>query len=132
MKRRATISVCSLLAVLLGCDASETESYRFASVPAGRGGAADACVVCHSVEKGGSLRSAPPLWGIVGAEKARFEWFGYSSALAHAEGHWSEADLDAYLSDPDAFLPGTSKTLIGIPDEEERAEIITFLASLSE
>ena len=78
----------------------------------------------------GPVTAENSLRGIVGAEKARFEWFGYSQALARAGGTWSEADLDAYLTDPDAFLPGTSKTLIGIPDEAERAEVIAFLSSL--
>jgi cytochrome c len=89
-------------------------------------------VVCHSVEANGPLRSAPPLWGIVGADKARFEWYGYSQALAVADGVWTEAELDEYLTDPDAFLPGTAKTLIGIPDEQQRADVIAYLASLNE
>lgn len=132
MRDRSAIGLAGLVAALLSCGGAETEGYRFAAEPAGRGGAADDCVVCHSVERGGSLRSGPPLWGVVGADKARFEWFGYSLALARAEGTWTEADLDAYLTDPDGFLPGTSKTLIGIPDAEERAEVIAFLASLNE
>ena len=89
-------------------------------------------MVCHSVVRGGTLRSAPPLWGIVGADKARFEWYGYSKALAEAGGTWTEAELDAYLTDPDAFLPGTSKTLIGIPDAQQRAQVIAYLASQRE
>ena len=132
MTRHIAISACILLATLTGCRQMETEGYRFAAEPVGRGGAADGCVVCHSVEKNGTLRSAPPLWGIVGAEKARFAWFGYSQALARADGVWNEAELDAYLSDPDAFLVGTSKTLIGIPDDQERAEVIAFLATLTD
>jgi cytochrome c len=131
MTRLIAIVACSLFA-LAGCAETDSDAYRYAAVPAGRGGVANECVVCHSIEKNGPLRSAPPLWGIVGAKKARFDWFGYSAALARAEGDWTEADLDAYLTDPDAFLPGTTKTLIGIPDDGERADLITFLASLNE
>jgi cytochrome c len=131
MMRRAAIVACSLLA-LTGCRETGSESYRYAAVPEGRGGVANECVVCHSIEKNGPLRSAPPLWGVVGSKKARFDWYGYSSALARAGGTWTEADLDAYLADPDAFLPGTAKTLIGIRDDDERAELVAFLASLNE
>jgi cytochrome c len=121
-----------LLAGVIGCGEPASEGDRYAAEPVGRGGPADECVVCHSLAKGGTLRSAPPLWGIVGAPKARFDWFGYSPALARAGGVWTEEELDAYLADPDAFLPGTKKSLIGIPDERERAEVIAFLASLAD
>jgi len=132
MKTSIAISACILLAALAGCAEAEPEGYRYAAQPAGRGGTADGCVVCHSIERSGTLRSAPPLWNIVGSEKARFGWFGYSQALASAEGTWTEAELSEYLADPDAFLPGTKKTLIGIPDEQERADLVAFLATLTE
>ncbi len=106
--------------------------YRFAAVPAGLDSPAAECVVCHSIEKGGPFRVAPNLWGIVGDKKARFAWYGYSQALATAGGDWTEQDLDAYLSDPDAYLPGTSKTLIGIEDAEERARLIGYLKTLQD
>ncbi len=75
---------------------------------------------------------APNLWGIVGNKKARFAWYGYSQALATADGNWTEEELDAYLSDPDDYLPGTSKTLIGISDAEERAKLIDYLKTLKD
>ena len=71
------------------------------------------CVVCHSIEAGGPLRVAPSLHGIVGAKKARAEWYGYSPALRQAGGAWTEADLDKYLTAPAKFLPGTTKTIVG-------------------
>jgi cytochrome c len=129
-----------LAASLVGCS-SESPSqssvtvegnYRFAAEPAGLDSPAAGCVVCHSIEKGGPLRVAPGLWGIVGDRKARFPWYGYSKALASAGGNWSEDDLDAYLTDPDGFLPGTSKTLIGIRDPGERAELIAYLETLKD
>ena len=132
MKTKLATSAWFLLIALVGCGEAGPEGYRYAAEPVGRGGPADECVVCHSVEKNGPLRSAPPLWGIVGAEKARFEWYGYSQALAQADGTWTETALDEYLADPDAFLPGTAKTLIGIPDEQERADVIAYLADRKE
>jgi len=100
---------------------------RFAAVPAGADGALKPCVVCHSVEAGGPLRVAPPLHGIVGAKKARAEWYGYSPALRRAGGTWTEADLDKFLTAPSKFMPGTTKTIIGIGDPKERADIIAAL-----
>lgn len=128
-----------IAASLVGCGESPSQTsvtlegdYRFATAPVGLDSPASECIVCHSIERGGSLRVAPGLWGIVGDRKARFPWYGYSKALATAGGDWTEDDLDAYLADPDGYLPGTSKTLIGISDPGERAELIAYLETLQD
>ncbi len=136
-KTRMAIALPMMLSLLWSCSTDtpsrsvRTEGqYRYAAQPRGHDGPASGCVVCHSLEKDGPLRVAPTLWGIVGADKARFKWYGYSTALAKAEGKWSEKDLDEYLTDPDKFLPGTKKTLIGIADAGQRTELIDFLKTL--
>ena len=137
---RNSLAWIVLAGTLTGCDhepASQTSvtvegDYRFPTEPAGLDSPAAGCVVCHSVMKDGPLRVAPNLWGIVGDKKARYGWYGYSPALANADGDWTEADLDAYLTNPDSFLPGTSKTLIGIRDSGERAELIAYLKTLQD
>lgn len=101
--------------------------YKFKAMPIGADGPLRACVVCHSVETGGPLRVGPPLHGIVGARKARTDWYGYSLALRKAEGNWTEADLDKFLTSPSKFVPGTSKTIVGISDAKQRADIIAAL-----
>lgn len=101
--------------------------YKFKAMPVGADGPLRECVVCHSVEAGGPLRVGPPLHGIVGAPKARTDWYGYSPALRKAGGSWTEADLDKFLTSPSKFLPGTSKTIIGISDAKERGDIIAAL-----
>ncbi len=105
----------------------EAGGYRYQARPVGADGPLKPCVVCHSIEKGGPLRVGPPLHGIVGARKARMGWYAYSAALRNAGGDWTEADLDKFLTAPSKFLPGTAKTLIGIPDPKERADIIAAL-----
>ena len=79
------------------------------------------------VTQGGGLRVGPPLYGIVGAPKARTAWYGYSLTLKTAGGVWSEEDLDAFLASPSKYLPGTTMTIVGIPDPKERADIIAAL-----
>lgn len=106
------------------------ETFAFAVDPAGRGGPANDCVVCHSVNKNGPLRSAPSLWGIVGAPKARADWFSYSMALRKKGGVWTEEDLEGYLANPSGFVPGTIKTLPPIKDPERRKQLINYLKTL--
>lgn len=117
---------------LMAGPASAEENHRYAIRPAGWDGPAGSCVVCHSLEKDGPLKVAPNLWGIVGAPKARAKGYGYSLALAQAGGVWTREDLDKYLTNPDALLPGTKKTIIGLPDPKERTEIIAYLATLKD
>lgn len=66
--------------------ASADQTYRYAAKPAGLDTPAGQCVVCHSIEKNGPMRSAPNLWGIVGAPKGRVKGYGYSRALLEAGG----------------------------------------------
>lgn len=112
-----------------GPDAQSAASggYRFEATPVGADGPLKPCVVCHSVEAGGPLRVAPPLYGIVGAPKARAKWYAYSAALRKAGGTWTEADLDKFLDSPSKFLPGTNKTIVGFHDAKQRADIIAAL-----
>jgi cytochrome c len=106
------------------------ETFTFAAAPGGQGGPANDCVVCHSIDKDGPMRSAPSLWGIVGAPKARSSWFAYSQPLRRKGGVWSEDEIDKYLTNPSAFVPGTYKTLSPIEDPARRKAVISFLGSL--
>ena len=36
--------------------------------------------------------------------------------------------LDAFLRSPEDFAPGTAMTFVGLPDPEERIEVIAYLA----
>lgn len=99
------------------------EPYRYAAAPARTGTAADSCLPCHSLDRDGPLRVAPPLWGIVDAPKARFAWYGYSPALRAKGGTWTVEELDRYLADPPRYAPGTKKTLTGLSPDERRAVI---------
>jgi len=104
----------------------------FPPQPWGLDTAAGRCVVCHSLEKGGDFRVAPNLWGIVGADKARYRsWYNYSPALIEMGGTWTDEDLDLYLEDAAAFAPGSTKS-IRVKDAAERKDIIEFLQTLQD
>ncbi len=92
---------------------------------------ARSCAVCHSFEEDGHRKTGPGLWDIVGAPTAREERFQYSDAMAQMDGHWDISTLDAYLRDPDTYLPGTTMNYIGLRDSEDRAALIAWLKTLS-
>jgi cytochrome c len=84
------------------------------------------CVACHTV-KPGQNRVGPTLHGIVGAKKAGVAGFNYSPALRAQKGVWSEAELDAYIANPRAKVPGTRMVYSGMADAAKRKRLIAWL-----
>jgi cytochrome c len=95
--------------------------------------AAKKCAACHNFEKGGPNKIGPNLWDIVGAKHAHKEDFKYSDAIkGMADKEWSYAELDAFLTAPKQYAPGTKMAFPGIKKPEERAAVIAYLRSLSD
>ncbi|MEE4210880.1 MAG: cytochrome c family protein [Parvularcula sp.] len=90
------------------------------------------CATCHERMEGAPHRVGPNLWGIVGAESGRHADFRYSRALASANIVWDEAALDAYLEDPQGFLPGNRMGYQGMEDPADRRDLIAYLKTLSD
>ena len=89
------------------------------------------CIGCHSLNPGWLHGIGPDLLGVVNSPVARFDNYQYSDAMADAGGRWSRERLDAFLSDPQAVVPGTTMVFEGIKDKSERQEIIKYLMQVS-
>ncbi len=104
-----------------------------ATADVGRGeNAAKKCAACHTFNKVGRPLVGPNLWGIVGRPKASEAGFNYSAALKAKGGNWTVQDLNQFLANPKAAVPGTNMTFAGVPRGGERADIIAYLNSLSD
>jgi cytochrome c len=90
------------------------------------------CVACHSFNEGGKAIIGPNLWGVVGAPHGHMEGFNYSAALKAKPGPWTFAELNEWLYKPAAYAPGTRMSFAGIKDDQERANVIAYLRSLSD
>lgn len=88
------------------------------------------CIGCHSLEPGRHL-AGPSLHELIGRPAGSIEDFNYSAALERADLVWNRTTLNAFLSGPDSFLPGTYMVLWGL-DEDSRQPIINYLESLTE
>ena len=91
---------------------------------------AQACEVCHAIAPGSAPRIGPSLRGIVGRPVAGVAGHGYSPAMRAAGGTWTVDRLDAFLTDPRRYLPGTSMAYAGLHDDADRAALIAYLETL--
>lgn len=89
------------------------------------------CYACHSVVPGEGGLTGPNLTGVVGrrmAADAEFEDYSPALRRAGAQGRvWSEEELQRFLTDPEAAMPGTTMGYVGMADAGDRAVLITWL-----
>ena len=90
------------------------------------------CTQCHTFEKGGSNRTGPNLWGIIGAKVAHLADFAYSSGFKEKGGTWDYENLNILLHKPRAFVSATKMSFVGLKNDQERADIIAYLNTLSD
>jgi len=90
------------------------------------------CGLCHTFKKGDPHKIGPNLWDIVGTDKARWENFSYSAALASVGGSWGYEELNSFVAKPGAYIPGTRMTFNGLKELEDRADLIAYLRTLSD
>ncbi|MCJ2122986.1 c-type cytochrome [Methylobacterium sp. J-077] len=108
----------------------EPIAVRLAGANAEKGEAGTkACHACHNFEKGGPNKVGPDLYGVVERPKGAHPGFEYSAALKGKGGAWTYDDLDAFLTSPKAYAPGTKMAFAGIASPQERANVIAYLRS---
>lgn len=94
------------------------------------------CQACHSGEKGGPNKVGPDLWDIVDRPVAHHEGFAYSSGMKEfakgGEEHWTYDNLNHFLTSPKNFVKGTAMGFAGLKKDDERANVIAYLRTLSD
>ncbi len=104
-----------------------------AADPAAGAKAVKKCTACHSLNQGGKHKLGPNLWDVIGRPVASAAGYKYSKAFKGKSGEtWSYDNLDAFLTKPKGWAPGTKMTFAGLKKPEQRADLIAHLRSLSD
>ena len=119
--------------VMNPCSAAVAAVLAFAAAPAQAADAVSgqvlfqACAACHT-EKPDAL--GPSLRGVYGRNSAAREDFRYSNPMKRANLVWDDANLRAYLNDPQAKVKGNRMPFGGVQDPSEIEDVIAYLKSL--
>ena len=86
------------------------------------------CVACHSID--GSASVGPTLKGIVGRQSASVPGFPYSPAMKRTHWVWTADELNKYIANPQATVPGNTMPYTGMTDATQRSALISYLETL--
>ncbi|MDH2327049.1 c-type cytochrome [Cereibacter sp. SYSU M97828] len=93
------------------------------------------CAACHALVPGPPLRAGPHLDGVVGRAIGSLSDYSYNGSLRNAGragGTWTEERLSQFIADPRAMFPDTKMNFAGIPSDQERRDLVAFLATLGD
>lgn len=89
------------------------------------------CAACHAVDAAAGNKIGPNLHDVVGRKVASAAGFGYSPAMTGHGGEWTDSNLDKYLTNPKAAIPGNKMAFAGLKKQADRADVILYLRANS-
>lgn len=88
------------------------------------------CAACHTVAQGGANGIGPNLYATLGEGIAQGKGgYAFSDALKGVGGKWDFDKMNAWLTSPRKFAPGTKMTFAGLGNPQDRANVIAYLNS---
>ena len=88
------------------------------------------CASCHSIAQGGANGTGPNLWGTLGEEIGKGKaGYAFSEALSGKGGKWDFESMNAWLTNPKKFAPGTKMSFAGLGKGEDRANLLAYINS---
>ena len=89
------------------------------------------CAACHSCIEGGPTKQGPNLWNVMGKDAAKSAGFKFTKNLKGAEIKWDNESMFRWLENPKLMVKGTSMAFPGFKKEQDRADVIAYLNTLS-
>jgi cytochrome c len=119
----ALVAATALLAVVLPARADPARGERVFQ----------RCFACHSVVAGEDTLPGPNLRGVLGRRAGTLPGFRFSPAMVEAGARglvWTRPTLDAYIADPQVYLPGAEMAMPPLTHAEDRRAVIDYLERL--
>jgi cytochrome c len=113
-----TIAAFGAITAIFGINAAQAADVEHGKV------VFQTCAACHS-EKPDAI--GPSLRGVYGRKSGSLDNFRYSNAMLRANLVWDEANLRAYLKDPQAKVKGNRMPFAGLSDPKDIDDVIAFL-----
>ncbi len=88
------------------------------------------CKICHAVGPTAKPGVGPVQNNLIGATAGSRPGFNYSTAMKEAGAKgivWTEENIDKYLTNPKAMVPGNKMAFPGLPNAQDRADVIAYL-----
>ncbi len=89
------------------------------------------CAACHTFDND-TEELGPGLQGIFGRQAGALEDYYYSPVLSNSGVVWNADTLNAFIADPQAAIPKNRMPYSGLPDAQDRADLIEYLMSASQ
>lgn len=95
----------------------------------GRAMFASECASCHTILQGARSGDGPNLHDVFGRKAGSLPGYDYSRAMRRSGIVWNMANLNGFIADPSAFIPGNHMPFKGLRDRRQRQELLSYLRS---
>ncbi len=85
------------------------------------------CLACHSIEKGGSNKIGPNIFGVLNRKAGSVSGYKYSKAMLAYGKVWSFEEMDGFLAKPKDWIKGTKMSFMGLKSAKDRAAVILYM-----
>ncbi len=89
------------------------------------------CAACHSFDNDAE-DLGPGLQGLFGRQAGALENYYYSPVLSDSGIVWNADTLNAFIADPQVAIPTNRMPYSGMPDAQDRADLIEYLMSAAQ
>ena len=90
------------------------------------------CASCHQFDPAGTNGTGPGLFGVVGRKPGTHPGYSYDQAMTDFSAKnpvWTYDLLYQFLKSPQGFIPGVKMTFVGLPQPQDRINVIAYLRS---